>query len=356
MPPEPWPTALPVAGRDVLVVGGQSLALSPVASLWRAGARVTVVSPGLTDTLRDLADRGHIRWHDRDFSPSDLDAAWMVVAASGDAEIDAAVQGQAVLRRLFCLREDAPGQATAVSGPGRVILVGGGPGAPGLITVRGLEAVRQADVLLVDRLAPQTVLAQVKPGAEIIDVAKIPRGPFTAQDRINQLLIDKARAGHTVVRLKGGDIFVFGRGGEEWEACAAAGIDVELVPGVTSAVAGPGLAGIPVTHRSLSQGFTVVSGHVPPGDPTSTLDWAALARSGTTLVILMGVRQLPAICRALLDAGMDPDTPAATVADAGLPDQRSISGSVRTIADLTAIAGIAAPAIVVIGGVAGFRI
>ena len=354
--PEPWDTALPVAGRDVLVVGGDAAALRPVASLRQAGARVTVVSPDVTDTLRDLVERGLIRWLNRDFSPADLDQVDLVVTATGDAVLDAAIDAQAQARRLFCLRVEPTVQARAERGPGRVILVGGGPGAPGLITVRGLAAVREADVLLVDRLAPQAVLAQAKPDAEIIDVAKIPRGAFTPQDQINRLLIEKAQAGHTVVRLKGGDIFVFGRGGEEWEACAAAGVDVELVPGVTSAVAGPGLAGIPVTHRSLSQGFTVVSGHVAPGDPTSTLDWAALARSGTTLVILMGVRQLPAICDALLDAGMDPDTPAAAVADAGLPDQRSVTGPVRSISELTAAAGIGSPAIIVIGGVAGFRI
>ncbi len=354
--PEPWATALSVADREVLVVGGGPAALGPVASLWQAEARVTVISPAVTDTLRDLVERGLIRWHERDFSPADLDQVDLVVAASGDQAVDAAIDAQAQERRLFCVHAQVPVPVAPAAGAGRVILVGGGPGAPGLITVRGLAAVREADVLLVDRLAPQAVLAQIKPGAEIIDVAKIPRGAFTPQDQINRLLIERAQAGQTVVRLKGGDIFVFGRGGEEWEACAAAGVEVELVPGVTSAVAGPGLAGIPVTHRSLSQGFTVVSGHVPPGDPTSTLDWAALARSGTTLVILMGVRQLPAICVALLAAGMDPDTPAATVADAGLPDQRSVTGPVRSISELTAAAGIGSPAIIVIGGVAGFRI
>jgi len=133
------------------------------------------------------------------------------------------------------------------------------------------------------------VLDQARPDAVIIDVAKIPRGEFTPQERINELLVEHARTGATVVRLKGGDNFVFGRGGEEWQACAAAGIPVTVIPGVSSAIAGPALAGIPLTHRQLTQGFTVISGHAAPGDPASTLDWAALAHANTTLVIMMGV-------------------------------------------------------------------
>ncbi|WP_231930699.1 uroporphyrinogen-III C-methyltransferase [Friedmanniella luteola] len=240
-------------------------------------------------------------------------------------------------------------------GRGEVVLVGGGPGDPGLLTVAGLEAVRTADVLVVDRLAPLSVLQQVRPGAEVIDVAKIPRGTFTSQERINELLVEHGRAGRRVVRLKGGDNFVFGRGGEEWQACAAAGIPVRVVPGVSSAIAAPALAGIPLTHRQLTQGFTVVSGHLPPGDPGSTLDWAALARAGTTLVVLMGVATLPAITAELVAQGMAPGTPAATVADAGLPSQRDVRGRVDDIAALTLEAGIRPPAITVIGAVAGFR-
>jgi uroporphyrin-III C-methyltransferase len=186
-------------------------------------------------------------------------------------------------------------------------------------------------------------------------VAKIPRGAFTPQERINELLVEHGLAGRRVVRLKGGDSFVFGRGGEEWQACAAAGVPVRVVPGVSSAIAGPALAGIPLTHRQLTQGFTVVSGHLPPGDPGSTLDWSALARAGTTLVVLMGVATLPAITAALIREGMAASTPAATVADAGLPSQRDVRGTVADIAALTAAAGIRPPAITVIGAVAGFR-
>jgi uroporphyrin-III C-methyltransferase len=235
-----------------------------------------------------------------------------------------------------------------------VVLVGGGPGDPGLITVAGLAAVRSADVVVTDRLAPLAVLDQVRPDALVLDVAKIPRGPYTSQERINALLVEHAAAGARVVRLKGGDSFVFGRGGEEWQACAAAGIPVEVVPGVSSAIAAPALAGIPLTHRQLTQGFTVVSGHLPPGHPGSTLDWGALARAGTTLVVLMGVATLPAITAELVAQGLPADTPAVTVADAGLPSQRSVHATVAEIADRSAAEGVGAPAVTVIGAVAGF--
>jgi siroheme synthase len=157
-----------------------------------------------------------------------------------------------------------------------------------------------------------------------------------------------------VVRLKGGDNFVFGRGGEEWQACVAAGVDVQIIPGVSSAVAAPALAGIPLTHRTANQGFTVITGHVPPGDPRSTLDYAALARSGTALVVMMGVGTLGAIASALIGHGLDPQTPAATVADGGLASQRTVRASLAGIAEATAAAGIRPPAVTVIGSVAAF--
>lgn len=152
--------------------------------------------------------------------------------------------------------------------PGTVTLVGGGPGDPGLLTVAGFEAVRQADVILYDRLAPTAIMDE-NPQAERIPVGKVPRGPYVPQERTNELLIEHAKAGRKVVRLKGGDSFVFGRGGEEWQACAAAGVPVRIIPGVTSCVAGPELMGVPLTHRHMVQGFTVVSGHVAPGDTRS---------------------------------------------------------------------------------------
>lgn len=237
--------------------------------------------------------------------------------------------------------------------PGSVVLVGGGPGDPDLLTLGGLRAIEQADVILYDRLAPLESLEHARADAVKIGVGKWPNGPSTPQGRINDLLIEHARAGRKVVRLKGGDAFVFGRGGEEWQACAAAGVPVEVIPGVTSAVAAPAAVGIPVTHRTLSQGFTVVSGHVPPGDPRSDLDWGSLAHTRTTLVILMGVAHLAEIVTALTAAGLPGDTPAATVADAFGPDQRRVSATVATIAAAVAEQGVAAPAITVIGDVAG---
>ena len=236
---------------------------------------------------------------------------------------------------------------------GEVILVGGGPGDPDLLTVGGLKALQAADVVLYDHLAPQASLAEAKPDAELIDVGKLPGGRQTAQDDINALLVQHARAGKTVVRFKGGDSFVFGRGGEEWQACAAAGVAVRIIPGVTSAIAAPELAGIPVTHRGVTQSFTVVSGHVGPDHPTSSVNWDAVATQGGTVVLLMAVATLDAICRRLVAAGMDPSTPAVTIADAASDRSRVVRGTVATIATVVAEAGIAPPAITVIGAVAG---
>lgn len=237
--------------------------------------------------------------------------------------------------------------------PGEVVLVGGGPGDPDLLTVAGLRAIRQADVIVHDRLGANAALAEARPEAELVNVGKIPRGAFTPQEDINDLLVEKARQGLRVVRLKGGDSFVFGRGGEEWIACAEAGIPVRVIPGVTSAVSVPALAGIPVTHRTLTQGFTVVSGHVAPDDERSTLDWEALARGGTTLVLLMAVKNLGAIAARLIDAGLPRETPAAIVADGSLEDQHTVVTTLAEAGRVAAAEGIAPPAIVVVGEVAG---
>ena len=234
--------------------------------------------------------------------------------------------------------------------PGTVTLVGGGPGDPDLITVAGLKAVRQADVILYDRLAPLAILDE-NPQAELIAVGKVPRGPYVPQERINELLISHAQAGRRVVRLKGGDSFVFGRGGEEWQACAAAGVPVRVIPGVSSSVAGPALAGIPLTHRSLVQGFTVVSGHVPPDDARSRIDWQALTRSSTTLVILMGVAHIAAIARELRAGGMPDETPVAVISQASLPEQEVLTSRLDEVAELMVRNGVEPPSLVVVGEV-----
>jgi uroporphyrin-III C-methyltransferase/precorrin-2 dehydrogenase/sirohydrochlorin ferrochelatase len=234
---------------------------------------------------------------------------------------------------------------------GHVILVGGGPGDPGLITVRGHQAVTQADVVVADHLAPRSLLASLASEVEVIDASKLPRGRAMAQDQINALLVERALAGLRVVRLKGGDPFVFGRGMEEVEACVAAGVPVEVVPGVTSAVSVPALAGIPVTHRGLTHEFIVVSGHVPPGHPDSLVDWAAIGRLRGTVVVLMGVETAAAIAGALIAHGRASGTPVAVVADGSTPSQRVIRTTLAGLPAAMAAEEIRPPAVWVIGDV-----
>lgn len=235
--------------------------------------------------------------------------------------------------------------------PGSVVLVGGGPGDPELITVAGLRALHGADVILYDRLAPTSLLDGLD--AECVNVGKVPRGAHTPQETTNQMLIDYARDGKRVVRFKGGDSFVFGRGGEEVIALAEAGIQVTVIPGVTSSVAAPELAGIPVTHRGLSQGVTVVAGHVKPDDERCTVNWSALAKTNTTIVVLMGVKYLPDIVKKLLDSDLAPDTPAAVVSSAATDQQSTIRARVDEIVNIATREAVTPPSITVIGAVAG---
>ncbi len=316
-------------GRRVLLTWGDATAAATTHGLLADGAVVDVITPEVCASLEDLVDRELVTWHARHATLADLTAADTVLNRPATVETPT-----------------RPEQ-------GEVVLVGGGPGDPGLLTVAGLAALREADVVVTDRLAPLAVLAGLRPDVEVIDVAKVPGGRQTSQDRINDLLVTHAAAGRRVVRFKGGDGFVFGRGGEEVRACAAAGVAVRVIPGVSSSIAVPAHAGIPVTHRGLTQGFSVVSGHVPPGHPESTIDYVALARAGTTIVVLMGVRNLASICAALVDAGRDPQTPAAIVADGALPTQRTVVGDLATLADLAKAAEIGSPAVTVIGDVVG---
>lgn len=235
---------------------------------------------------------------------------------------------------------------------GRVVLVGAGPGDPGLLTLRGRDALADADLVLVDRLVSPEIVAMVRPGAEIVDVGKTPYGPAARQSDIDGLLVAGALAGRTVVRLKGGDPFLFGRGGEEALACAAAGVPCVVVPGVTSALAGPAAAGVPVTHRGLAQSVTVVSGHLPPGHPDSTVDWSAVAAVGGTVVVMMGVTHLAKICLTLVEHGRPGDTPVAVVQSATTRLQRTVSTTLDTAAADVERAGVVAPAVVVVGEVA----
>jgi uroporphyrin-III C-methyltransferase len=226
-----------------------------------------------------------------------------------------------------------------------VHLVGAGPGDPELLTVRAVRLLAIADVVVHDRLVSEDVLALARPGAELIDVGKRPGGSHT-QDLINALLVELGRQGGEVVRLKGGDPFVFGRGGEEAEALAGAGIPYTVVPGITSAFAGPAAAGIPVTHRGAARAVTVVSGHGAPG--SHDVDWAAHARTGATLVVLMGIERRATIVAELLAGGMRPDTPVAAVHRATTPHQAVVRCRLHELADVD----VASPSVIVIGAVA----
>jgi uroporphyrin-III C-methyltransferase/precorrin-2 dehydrogenase/sirohydrochlorin ferrochelatase len=393
--PAPYLLALRLAGRRVLVAGGGSVAARRVPALLDAGADVLVIAPELSLALQDLAAAGKITWAAREYGAGDCAGAWLVCACTDDPAVNAAVAAEADAARIWCVRADdgaasrawtpASGQAGDVrvgvlsgdprrsagirdalvgaldSGAigarrgrrrgGGVALVGGGPGDPGLITVRGRALLAEADVVVADRLAPRSLLAELPAGVEIVDAAKIPRGRAMAQEYINSVLVSNARAGRFVVRLKGGDPFVFGRGAEEVLACLQAGIPVTVVPGVSSAIAVPAVAGVPLTHRGVVQEFHVISAHVPPGDERSTVDWAALGSSAATLVLLMATEHLQVITDALMRHGRDPKTPVSVVADGTLPTQRKITATLDTVAHDAAEAGIRPPAVVVVGEV-----
>ncbi|HEX5588302.1 MAG TPA: uroporphyrinogen-III C-methyltransferase [Acidimicrobiia bacterium] len=229
-----------------------------------------------------------------------------------------------------------------------VYLVGAGPGDPGLLTVRGAELLRSADVVVYDRLASPSLLALAPATAELVTAGKAPGAVDLTQDEINRLLVDRGRAGASVVRLKGGDPYVFGRGGEEAEALAAAGVPFEVVPGITSAIGAAAYAGIPVTHRGVSTHFTVVTGHEDPTKDRTDVDWDALARTGGTLVILMGAGRIADIADALVGGGLAPDTPVAAVRNGTRPDQHTVRATLATVAD----AGVRAPSAIVVGDVA----
>ncbi len=240
---------------------------------------------------------------------------------------------------------------------GKVYLVGAGPGDPGLITVKGLKLIQQADVILYDRLIPAELLSEARLDAECVDVGKLPTKHRLSQDEINRLIIEHAQQGKMVVRLKGGDPFVFGRGGEEALACYAAGIPFEVVPGISSAIAVPAYAGIPVTHRNIASAFTVFTGHEDPTKPESSIDYTALAAAARlgTLVLLMGVSHLPEITARLLSEGITADTLAICIEWGTTPQQRSVEGTLATLPQRVAEASIQSPALTVIGAVVGLR-
>src|SRR5713101_3188691 len=385
----PYLLALRLNGRRVLVVGGGTVATRRVPALLDAGADVLVVSPDLSPSLHDLVLASRIRWEPRGYTAGDGQGAWLVCACTDDRVVNAAAAAAAEAAGIWCVRADdaaasaawtpASGQAGDVrvgvlsgdprrsagirdavltglrSGAlsarhhrrrtGGVALVGGGPGDPGLITVRGRQILADADVVVADRLAPRSLLDELAPSVEIVDAAKIPRGRAMAQDDINALLVTKALEGLFVVRLKGGDPFVFGRGGEELLACLNAGVPVTVVPGVSSATA------VPLTHRGVAQEFHVISAHVPPGDQRSTVDWAALGSSTATLVLLMALEHLELIAAALIQHGRAESTPVSVIVDGTLPTQHIITTGLNTVARQVSAAGVRPPAVVVVGEV-----
>ncbi|MGS2616902.1 uroporphyrinogen-III C-methyltransferase [Micromonospora sp. LZ34] len=395
----PYPLGLRLAGRRVVVVGGGAVATRRVPALLDAGADVLLVAPELTPALRAHADAGRLHWAPRRFAPADLDGAWLVQVAIDDPIAAASVSAVAAERRIFCVRADdraaatawtpavtrhgpvtvavlgggdprramsvrdavrdllaariepAPPGAPAAGAPGRVALVGAGPGDPELITVKGWRLLTGADVVVADRLVPGLLLDELRADVELVDASKIPYGPARAQEEINRILVDRALAGKVVVRLKGGDPYVFGRGGEEVLACAAAGVPVTVVPGVTSSIAAPAVAGIPVTHRAVAHEFTVVSGHVPPDSPDSLVRWEHLAGLRGTLVILMGLRNLAAITATLVAHGRPAETPAAVVQEATTGAQRVLRSTLGSVAADVVAAGLRPPAVVVVGDV-----
>jgi len=387
---------LRLTGKKVVVVGGGTVAQRRLPLLIANGADVHVITrsatpavegmPGITLTLREFRD-------------GDLEGAWYAIAATDDPDVNAAVVAEAERLHIFCVRADVAREGSAVTPAsfeyeglsvgvlaggehrrsaairsaihealqqglitadtpgvvhGGVALVGGGPGDPELITVRGRRLLAHADVVVADRLAPQELLAELPPHVEVIDAAKIPYGRAMAQDAINEVMIDRAKAGKFVVRLKGGDPFVFARGYEEVIACADAGIPVTVVPGVTSAIAVPALAGVPVTHRHVTHEFVVVSGHVAPGHPESLVNWNALAALSGTIVLLMAVERIELFAKALLEGGRPADTPVIVVQHGSTTAQRTLRATLSDAPERIREEGIRPPAIIVIGPVAAF--
>jgi uroporphyrin-III C-methyltransferase/precorrin-2 dehydrogenase/sirohydrochlorin ferrochelatase len=387
---------LRLTGRKVVVVGGGTVAQRRLPLLLANGADVHVIARAAGPAVEATAG---ITLELRDYRDGDLDGAWYAIAATNDPAVNAAVVAEAERRHVFCVRADVARDGTAVTPAsfeydglsvgvlaggehrrsaairtairealqsgvitdevpdglrGAVALVGGGPGDPELITVRGRRLLAQADVVVADRLAPPELLAELAPHVEVIDASKIPYGRSMAQDAINEVLIDRARAGKFVVRLKGGDPFVFARGYEEVLACADAGIAVSVVPGVTSAIAVPALAGVPVTHRGVTHEFVVVSGHVAPDHPESLVNWNALAALSGTIVLLMAVERIEVFAKVLQEGGRAAETPVLVVQHGTTAAERTLRTTLGDAPERIRAEGIRPPAIIVIGSVAAF--
>jgi uroporphyrin-III C-methyltransferase / precorrin-2 dehydrogenase / sirohydrochlorin ferrochelatase len=395
-----YPLSLSLAGRRAVVVGGGHVALRRVQGLLEAGANVIVIAPALLPELAELPVTVLLR----EYREGDLATAWLAHAATSDPAVNARVAAEADRSRVWCVRADDAAESrawtpavarhgevtvavTAAGDPvrsqrlraaiaqalaegtlpvrprrgskppmiGSVALIGGGPGDPGLITVLGRRLLAEADVVVTDKLAPRSLLAELDPDVEVIDAGKRPHAHNMTQDQINGLIVTRAQAGQRVVRLKGGDPFVFGRGGEEALACVRAGVPFQVVPGITSAIAVPAYAGIPVTHRGVTQDFAVVSAHLDPSQPGATVDWDGMARGTGTLVLLMAVAHLDAVATELIKRGRDAATPVAVICDGTMPGQQVLTSTLDRVAADAESAGVAPPAVVVIGEVVRLR-
>jgi len=386
---EAYLLGLRLRGRRVVVIGAGAVAARRVPRLLAVGADVLLISPAATPAIEELAAAGRVDWRKREYQRGDCDGAWLVCACAGPAQVNAKAAAEAEENRIWCVRADDASESTAwtpatgattdvsvgvLSGDPRhsaairdaittglrsgaitarhyrrresgVALIGGGPGDPGLITVKGRQLLAEADVVVTDRLAPRELLAELPPDVTVIDAGKVPYKRAMSQDEINEALVSNAQKGRFVVRLKGGDPFVFGRGGEEMLACLRAGVPVTVVPGVSSAVGVPTAAGVPVTHRGTAQDFHVISVHVPPGDERSTVDWVGL------LVLLLALERLGDVARALIRHGRPGNCPVSVIADGTMPTQRTIYSTLDQLERHVADEEIRPPAVVVIGGV-----
>ncbi len=395
-----YPVGLRLTGRRVVVLGGGQVAQRRLPALIAAGADIHLVSPGATPSVEAMADAGELTWHKRPYEEGDLAEAWYALIATGDKEANTRASAEAERHRVWCVRSDDAEAATAwtpatgtsegvtvailttdtksrdprhtaairdavVEGlrdgtlvaphhrtrtPG-VALVGGGPGDPDLITVRGRRLLAEADVVITDHLGPRDLLAELPSSVEVIDAAKLPYGRFMAQEASNNALIEHAKQGKSVVRLKGGDPYVYGRGMEEFQALAEAGIPCTVVPGISSSISVPGAAGIPVTHRGVAHEFTVVSGHIAPDDERSLVDWPSLAKLTGTLVILMGVGTIGKVAETLIAHGKSPDTPVALIQEGTTAAQRRVDATLATAAEAVVAQEVKPPAVIVIGEV-----
>lgn len=386
--------AVDYAGVRVVVAGAGEVAARRIARLVDAGAEVVCIAPTANAQVAALAESGAIAWERRRIERSDIDRARLVVAATDDADANARVTGWAAEAGIWCVdasdgargtaRIPAIGRGAGLTwavasdgspdpsraaraarqvgaalaagsadlrrsrpGAGRVILVGAGPGAADLITLRGALALAQADVVVADRLGTAALLAELPEDVDVIDVGKAPGDHPVPQDEINRILVEHAHAGKVVVRLKGGDPFVFGRGGEEAAACADAGVACDVVPGLTSALSVPALAGIPATHRGVADTAVITSGHGGLNP-----DAARAAAGGATVVVLMGVGELPAILASARDAGAAAATPVAIIERGSTPDERVTHADLATVEAVASANGVTSPAVVVIGEVA----